>query len=327
MVGVDVKHNNTWKTPTDLHVKHNGVWKNVITTHAKHDGVWKPIFSTPPTAVLNVEARPAATSFMRMMPKNRTGQASDPREAMSAYSMDANHDHSGAYMYYAIHVNAGDVIDATLTRLYTGTGGGFTTYITMFEISDRIEPTDPAFQAVSSSDLYLGRTPVYTVGQGQPGTGEGSGGSPSVYPFSRTVTTNGTLIFGAYSNSTFVSNVVTRMAITSATVNSNNILVGLDGNGVVTEPGVSGEPSVPAYATSNEVRGGDYNIVADATGSTQGSNPISTYHYDFGDGNTLTVGNADEVSHDYAGAGSYDVELTVTDTVSLSGSDTQNIVV
>ena len=62
MVGVDVKHNNTWKTPTDLHVKHNGVWKNVITTHAKHDGVWKPIFSTPPTAVLNVEARPAATS-------------------------------------------------------------------------------------------------------------------------------------------------------------------------------------------------------------------------------------------------------------------------
>lgn len=61
-------------------------------------------------------------------------------------------------------------------------------------------------------------------------------------------------------------------------------------------------------------------VVFDPSGSTEGSFPISTYHFDYGDGgsDTITSGTA---SHTYAAAGIYTVTLTVTD----SGSQTSTV--
>ena len=48
----------------------------------------------------------------------------------------------------------------------------------------------------------------------------------------------------------------------------------------------------------------------DATSSSDREGPITSYDWDFGDGET---GSGQVVGHTYAGAGSYEVELTVTD--------------
>jgi len=55
--------------------------------------------------------------------------------------------------------------------------------------------------------------------------------------------------------------------------------------------------------------------------STPGSGPITNRYWIFGDGNTTNTADA-SVTNTYAGAGTYDVSLTVTDTNGLSASVT-----
>ena len=52
-------------------------------------------------------------------------------------------------------------------------------------------------------------------------------------------------------------------------------------------------------------------VTFDGSESQPGSNPIDTYTWDFGDGNT---GSGAVVEHVYNAPGTYNVTLTVTDT-------------
>lgn len=60
----------------------------------------------------------------------------------------------------------------------------------------------------------------------------------------------------------------------------------------------------------------------DGTGSSDSDGSITAYSWDFGDGNTA-IGST--VSHTFSNGGTYSVNLTVTDNVGASGSETQDV--
>jgi len=66
------------------------------------------------------------------------------------------------------------------------------------------------------------------------------------------------------------------------------------------------------------------NVVADASGSTAGSNPISSYTFDFGDGTVVGPQTGATASHTFAGGG-YTVSVTVADSVGASSSATSSV--
>ncbi len=61
-------------------------------------------------------------------------------------------------------------------------------------------------------------------------------------------------------------------------------------------------------------------VTADASASTPGTNPITGYTFDFGDGTTLGPQTAATATHTYSSAGSYTVKVTVTDTQGVSSN-------
>jgi PKD repeat protein len=67
-------------------------------------------------------------------------------------------------------------------------------------------------------------------------------------------------------------------------------------------------------------------VSADASKSTAGSAPISSYKFDFGDGSAVVGPQAGATaSHTYVGAGRYTVTVTVTDTAGQSSTATANV--
>jgi PKD repeat protein len=69
-------------------------------------------------------------------------------------------------------------------------------------------------------------------------------------------------------------------------------------------------------------------VTADATGSTAGSAPITSYAFDFGDGSAAVGPQAGTTAmHTFAGAGSYTVRVTVRDGNALTGTTTQTVTV
>jgi parallel beta-helix repeat protein len=68
-------------------------------------------------------------------------------------------------------------------------------------------------------------------------------------------------------------------------------------------------------------------VSADASGSTGGSSPISSYTFDFGDGTTVGPQSAATASHTYQSAGSYTVTVTATDGNNLSDNATKTVTV
>ncbi|WP_214325134.1 PKD domain-containing protein [Nonomuraea sediminis] len=61
------------------------------------------------------------------------------------------------------------------------------------------------------------------------------------------------------------------------------------------------------------------NLTADASGSTPGDNPISSYRFDFGDGTTVGPQSSPSAAHTFANPGTYTVTVTVTDTAGNAG--------
>ena len=59
-------------------------------------------------------------------------------------------------------------------------------------------------------------------------------------------------------------------------------------------------------------------MTADASGSTAGSAPISSYSFNFGDGTTVGPQSGATATHTYQSAGSYTVTVTATDGNNLS---------
>jgi parallel beta-helix repeat protein len=66
-------------------------------------------------------------------------------------------------------------------------------------------------------------------------------------------------------------------------------------------------------------------VTADASGSTAGSSPISTYTFSFGDGTTVGPQPGATASHTFQSAGSYKVTVTVTDGNGLTSQATQTV--
>ncbi len=69
------------------------------------------------------------------------------------------------------------------------------------------------------------------------------------------------------------------------------------------------------------------NITANASTSTPGSNPITAYTFDFGDGTIVGPQAGSSASHTYTVPGTYTVTLTVRDSIGLIATSTKTITV
>jgi PKD repeat protein len=67
-----------------------------------------------------------------------------------------------------------------------------------------------------------------------------------------------------------------------------------------------------------------FTTTADASGSTDDIG-IASYRFDWGDGSPATTGSSATAQHQYTGAGSYTVTMTVTDTTGQSASQTRSV--
>jgi parallel beta-helix repeat protein len=68
-------------------------------------------------------------------------------------------------------------------------------------------------------------------------------------------------------------------------------------------------------------------VTANASGSTAGSSPISSYSFNFGDGTTVGPQSGATASHTYQSAGSYTVTVTATDGNNLTDNATKTVTV
>jgi PKD repeat protein len=82
----------------------------------------------------------------------------------------------------------------------------------------------------------------------------------------------------------------------------------------------SPKPPEPSYNRGNF----KWEIIFSANESSDAASGIATYKWNFGDGSN---GTGEETSHIYITSGSYIVNLTITDNVGLSASQTQTITI
>ncbi|MEU7003437.1 PKD domain-containing protein [Nonomuraea sp. NPDC046570] len=75
----------------------------------------------------------------------------------------------------------------------------------------------------------------------------------------------------------------------------------------------SGTPPTAAVSLNQSSGPAPLAVTADASASTPGSSPISTYAFDFGDGTVVGPQAGSSASHSYTTAGSYTLTVTVTD--------------
>ena len=83
-----------------------------------------------------------------------------------------------------------------------------------------------------------------------------------------------------------------------------------------TSPAAEAGPQTPPTAalTVTPTSGNaPLSVTADASASTAGSSPISSYSFDFGDGTIVGPQSSATANHTYQSAGTYKVTVTVTD--------------
>ena len=94
----------------------------------------------------------------------------------------------------------------------------------------------------------------------------------------------------------------------------------------VTKPSTSqpeGQPTA-VIASSIAVGQAPFNVKFDGSGSTSTQPPITTYDWDFGDGNS---GMGETAAHTFTEAGTYHTILTVTDSIGLTGQTNTPIII
>ncbi len=89
----------------------------------------------------------------------------------------------------------------------------------------------------------------------------------------------------------------------------------------------SGGPTAPTAALAVTPTSGTapLAVTADASASTAGSSPISSYSFNFGDGTTVGPQAGATASHTYQNQGTYTVTVIVTDGNNLTGTATQTV--
>lgn len=93
--------------------------------------------------------------------------------------------------------------------------------------------------------------------------------------------------------------------------------------------GGGGTQTGPAAALSVSPASGTapLQVTADASGSTAGSSPISSYSFNFGDGTTVGPQSGATANHTYQSAGSYTVTVTATDANNLTSQASKSVTV
>ena len=91
----------------------------------------------------------------------------------------------------------------------------------------------------------------------------------------------------------------------------------------------SGGPTGPtaALAVTPTCGTAPLSVTADASASTAGNSPISSYSFDFGDGTTVGPQSGATANHTYQSAGTYQVTVTVTDGNNLTSTANQTVTV
>jgi hypothetical protein len=144
--------------------------------------------------------------------------------------------------------------------------------------------------------------------------------------------TDGTFSAGGDSGSLIVTTGQNRpvgllFAGSSTRTIANPIGVVLNRFGVSIDPTVPdgsdpGDPDPSGPTASFSASCSDLTCTFDASGSSAGDAPISSYSWAFGDG---AGGSGVTTSHTYASGGSYNVTLTVTDGAGLTDSSSQSV--
>src|SRR6185437_5979330 len=100
-----------------------------------------------------------------------------------------------------------------------------------------------------------------------------------------------------------------------ATPNTGNPAGSFYDRGAYEYQGGGGTPTGPTAALTVSPASGTapLAVTADASGSTAGSAPISSYSFNFGDGTTAGPQSGATATHTYQSAGSYTVTVTATD--------------
>ena len=93
------------------------------------------------------------------------------------------------------------------------------------------------------------------------------------------------------------------------------------------QPGGGGTQTPPTAALGVTPASGTapLAVTADASASTAGSSPISSYSFDFGDGTTVGPQSGATANHTYQSAGTYKVTVTVTDGNGLTSTASQTV--
>src|ERR1700722_18424326 len=86
-------------------------------------------------------------------------------------------------------------------------------------------------------------------------------------------------------------------------------------------------PPTAALSVSPASGAAPLQVTADASGSTAGSSPISSYSFNFGDGTTVGPQSGTTANHTYQSAGSYPVTVTATDSNNLTSQATKTVTV
>jgi PKD repeat protein len=114
---------------------------------------------------------------------------------------------------------------------------------------------------------------------------------------------------------TTAENGVRKKASRYITIDSNNL-----------KPVTSGNPLTPEFTVYVPLQSPvpPQDVVFDAAASTSGSDPISTYSWDFGDS---TTGQGRKVTHTYNASGEYEVTLTIRCANGPGNFTTRNVVI
>jgi parallel beta-helix repeat protein len=115
----------------------------------------------------------------------------------------------------------------------------------------------------------------------------------------------------------------------SATPNTGNPSGSFYDRGAYEYQGGGGTQTGPTAALSVSPASGTapVQVTADASGSTAGSSPISSYSFNFGDGTTVGPQSGATANHTYQSAGSYTVTVTATDGNNLTSQATKTVTV
>lgn len=202
---------------------------------------------------------------------------------------------------------------ATATHTYT-TNGTYTVTVTVTDSSGATSTASATatVQAGAPPKAALTVTPTSGVAPLQV-TADASASTPGANPIS-TYTFNfgdGTIVgpqAGATSTHTYTTNGTYTITVTVTDTSGATSTASATATVQPASPPKAALTVTPASGVA------PLQVTADASASTAGTNPISTYSFNFGDGTTVGPQAAATATHTYSANGSFTVTVTVTDT-------------